>query len=116
MIINTVKYIADIDNPTVNTAYLVNGKRSTIIGSGDRYEVGVNDWIAEGNIPEPAYTLEELDAYQLAKDNSVYEKELVDLDNASIRDMREWIASQASAPQSLKDRESQAIIARSKLK
>ena len=60
--------------------------------------------------------LVKIEAEELTKNNSVYEKELAELDKASIRDIREWIASQPSAPQGLKDRESQAILARSKLK
>ena len=63
MEINTAKYIANIETPTIYTGYLVNGTRSTDIGSGDRYEVGVDEWVASGNIPEDAYTQAELDAY-----------------------------------------------------
>ena len=72
MTINTVKYIAEIETPTVNTGYLVNGTRSTTIGSGDRYEVGVDEWMAENigteevpeyRVPEEAYTQAQLDQY-----------------------------------------------------
>ena len=63
MTINTVKYISDIETPTTYTGYLVNGTRSTDIGSGDSYEVGVDEWMTEGNIPDDAYTQAELDAY-----------------------------------------------------
>ena len=113
---NTVKYQADIETPTVPTGYLVDGKMSVPLVEGNRHFREVQEWIAEGNTPEDAYTTAELDAYKLAKDNSIYEQELADLDKASIRDIREWIASQPSAPQGLKDRESQAIVARGKLK
>ena len=112
----TVKYKADIETPTTYTGYLVDGTMSVPLVEGNRHFREVQEWIAEDNTPEDAFTQAELDAYQLAKDNSVYEKELEDLDKASIRDIREWIASQPSAPQGLKDRESQAILARSKLK
>ena len=47
MIINTVKYIANIETPTTYTGYIVNDIRSTDIGSGDRYELAVKKWMKE---------------------------------------------------------------------
>lgn len=71
MTINTVKYIANIETPTAYTGYLVNDTRYTSIGSGDRYEVGVEQWIGEGNTAEPAYTQQELDDYELSKTQAI---------------------------------------------
>ena len=65
MIINTVSYLSSLDSPTLNTGYLVNGIKPTDIGSGDRYELAVNEWINDGNIPTPAHTQEQLDIYSL---------------------------------------------------
>lgn len=70
----------------------------------------INDLPVIGQVPLP--TQAEIDAEANAK---VY-AELEALDKASIRDIREWIASQPNAPQSLKDREIQAITARAKIK
>ena len=76
MTINTVKYLANIETPTVYTGYLVNGARITDIGSGDRYEVGVDEWMSgnigtelepEYRVPEDAYTFEQLDTHQIQK-------------------------------------------------
>ena len=41
--------------------------------------------------------------------------ELMRLDAASIRSMREWIAAQPAAPKILKDREAAAVLERAKL-
>ena len=41
--------------------------------------------------------------------------ELMRLDAASVRSMREWIAAQPTAPQVLKDREAAAVLERAKL-
>jgi hypothetical protein len=51
----------------------------------------------------------------LAKAKAAARAELIAIDLASIRSMREWIAAQATAPQILKDREAAAVVARSKL-
>ena len=57
--IQTVKCIADIETPTISRNYLVNGAIYAPL-TNDK----VLAWIADGNIPEPAYTQEELDNYQ----------------------------------------------------
>lgn len=62
MIINTVKYTARIKTPTVHTGYLINGTRGTDIGSGDRYELAVIEWL-KTNTAEAAYTQKELNEY-----------------------------------------------------
>ena len=59
----TVKKQADIDNPTVLTGYLVDGKMSVPLADGNRHYKMVQEWIAEGNTPEDAYTVQELHAY-----------------------------------------------------
>ena len=55
------------------------------------------------------------EARTLAEANQLLYDELAELDKSSIRDIREWIATQPTAPQGLKDRESLAIITRGKL-
>ena len=42
--------------------------------------------------------------------------ELIAIDLASIRSIREWVAAQPDAPQILKDREAAAVTARAKIK
>jgi len=60
----------------------------------------------------PPKTQSQIDAEKSAQAKA----ELAAIDIASIRHMREWIASQPTAPQSLKDREAAAITERSKIK
>lgn len=57
----TVKYRAEIETPTTYTGYLVDGKKSVPMAEGNRDYKAVQVWIAKGNIPEPAYTQQELD-------------------------------------------------------
>ena len=59
----TVKKQADIDNPTVLTGYSVDGNISVPLAMGNRHYKMVQEWIAEGNSPEEAYTQQELDLY-----------------------------------------------------
>ena len=53
---------------------------------------------------------------QTAEANALALQELAKLDLESIRAMREWIASQPTAPKILKDKEAAAITSRAKLK
>ena len=59
----TVKNQAEIDNPTVLTGYLVDDNMSVPLDDGNRHYKMVQEWIAEGNIPEEAYTQSEIDAH-----------------------------------------------------
>ena len=59
----TVKNQADIDNPTVLTGYLVDGNMNVPLDDRNRHYQAVQGWIAEGNIPEDAYTQEEIALY-----------------------------------------------------
>lgn len=63
-------------------------------------------------IINPPKTQAELDAEQSAAALA----ELREIDLASIRSMREYIASKADAPQYLKDKEAAAIAARARVK
>jgi hypothetical protein len=72
-----------------------------------------------GEIVEKLLTQEEVNNLlvvdvELTKTNA--KNELLEIDLASIRAMREYIASKADAPQILKDRETAAQAARAKLK
>lgn len=51
----------------------------------------------------------------IASENAAALRELAALDLASIRAMREYIASKPDAPQVLKDREAAAVAARARL-
>lgn len=51
-----------------------------------------------------------------AVDSEAAKRELAALDLASIRDLREYIAAKADAPQSLKNREAAAIAARARVR
>ena len=52
----------------------------------------------------------------VAEANQVEFQLLDELDKQSMRDIRKWIAAQSTAPQSIKDYEASAIIARGKIK
>ena len=62
MIIITCKYVAEIETPTTHTGYLVNGNIHISMGADTS---NVEDWITEGNTPDPAYAQAELDNYQV---------------------------------------------------
>ena len=62
-----VKYTAEIDTPTVPTGYKVNGNKFVPFDEGNLDYQEVQEWIAEGNEPEPAYTQDELDKYESDK-------------------------------------------------
>ncbi len=61
IIVNTVKDQADINAPTVLTGYLLNGDQSVPLSNGNKEYRAIQDWIAEGNTPESAYTQQEID-------------------------------------------------------
>jgi len=69
-------------------------------------------WIDEGNIPDPEFTDEEIAANEVNLINAGIDAELKAIDLASIRSLREYVASQPDAPQFLKDRENEAITKR----
>ena len=58
----TVKYQANIETPNVVTGYLVDGIKNVPLAQGNRDYQEVQLWIAEGNIPEDAWTQQELNA------------------------------------------------------
>ena len=62
--------------------------------------------------PPPQKTQAEIDA----EASEAEKRELIALDLASIRDLRAWVAAQATAPQTLKDREAAAVAARARVK
>lgn len=95
--------------------YLVNGSMVVPKAEGNRHYQEVQEWIAQGNTPEPEFTQAELDQRAIDEANQVEFDLLAELDRASIRDIREWIAAQPDAPQMLKDREAQAVVARGRL-
>jgi len=59
----TVKYIAEIETPTDHTGYLVDGNMFVPFDEGNRHYGEVQEWIAEGNVVEEAYTPEEIIEY-----------------------------------------------------
>ena len=95
--------------------YLVNGTMNVPLAEGNRHYQMIQEWIAEGGIVEPYETAEEIQAREVREANTIVLQELAVIDRESIRDIREWVAVQASAPQGLKDREAQAVNARGRL-
>ena len=95
--------------------YLVNGNMSVPKAEGNRHYQDVLEWIAQGNTPEPEFTQAELGQQVINEANAVELATLDRLDAESIRDIREWVATQPDAPQSLKDREAQAVAARGRI-
>jgi len=73
------------------------------VKEGDSYAAGV----FSAYVPPPKTT---------EQSNAEAQAELAQIDAASIRAMREYIAGKADAPQLLKDRETAAQAARAKLK
>jgi mono/diheme cytochrome c family protein len=72
-----------------------------------------------GEIEQVEFTPAEIDAAneaQLMSAKEAAKTELLTIDAASIRAMREYIASKADAPQVLKDKEAAAVSARLKIK
>ena len=65
--INTVKDLAEITSPTVLTGYLVNGNTYIPLVNSNRDYQEVQEWVSEGNTPEPAFTFEELQAYKITE-------------------------------------------------
>lgn len=65
MTITSVKYMAYPETPYLNYAYLVNNRLIAPIGIGDELEIEVDIWIALGNIPDDAYTLDELKSMKI---------------------------------------------------
>ena len=108
MEITAVKYTAD-------GGYLVNGMHVPN-AVGNRHYKMVQEWILEGGVVEPFETAAEIVIREDREHNATIVAELAELDKQSIRDIREWVASQPSAPQGLKDRETAAVLARGKLK
>lgn len=105
--INTVKIQGD--------GYLINDTQFVPIAAGNRHYQAILEWIAEGNTPEPEFTQAELDQQAIDEANAIEVALLAELDKQSIRDIREYIAAQPDAPQTLKDREALAVAARGRL-
>ena len=61
--------------------YLVNGTMSVPSAEGNRHYQAVQEWIAEGNTPEPEFTQEQLDAQAY---NSAKEQKLLDVGNITV--------------------------------
>lgn len=74
----------------------------------------VNDLPVIELVPSP--TIEELLEIEIARTNALVYDELARIDRESIRDIREWIAAQPSAPQRLKDREALSVAHRATLR
>jgi hypothetical protein len=74
------------------------------------------EWLAAGNTPQPAQTQAEIEAENIKETSDKAKAALVAIDLASIRAIREWIISQPTAPQLLKDRDAAAALERVKIK
>ncbi len=98
-----------------NGGYIVNDTMQVPNAEGNRHYQMVQEWITNGGVVEPFETAEEIAEREKTEANQVILQELEELDRLSIRDIREWIANQPSAPQLLKDREAQAILKRGQL-
>ena len=99
-----------------NGGYIVNDGMSVPNAEGNRHYKLVQEWITNGGVVEPFETVEEIALRETNEANALVFQELDLLDKQSIRDIREWIASQPNAPQTLKDREAQAVEARGRLR
>lgn len=106
--INTVK--------VSGKCYLVNGTHFVQPESGDRYYAMILEWIEQGNTPTPEFTAAEILQQTIDEANNAARAELLRIDLASIRVMREYVATLADAPQIIKDREKAAAAERAKIK
>ena len=95
MDIETVKIQGD--------GWLVNDSLSVPNDSANRHCQEVQLWL-ETNTPISEFTQTELDDGH----NAVIDAELIQIDLASIRSLREWVASQPDAPQWIIDKENEA--------
>ncbi len=86
------------------------------LAAGNRDYVEYLEWVAAGNTPQPAQTAAEIAAEAVAVQNAKAKAALEAIDAASIRSIREYIASKPDAPQILKDYEAKATLERAKLK
>lgn len=68
------------------------------------------------DIKTPAMIQAEIVTGQTNEATALVYQKLEKLDRESIRVIREWVASQSTAPQTLKDREALAVAARVELK
>lgn len=73
-------------------------------------------WVALGNTATPAQTPAEITAEAIATTNAIAKAELLAIDLASVRSIREYIAAKPDAPVFLKTQEAAAITARTKIK
>jgi protein subunit release factor A len=94
--IQTVKEIRDIDTDQL-TGYLINNSMHVPLSEGNRHYKEVQEWIAEGNIPEPAYTSDELENYLNEKHNNEILFQIVQKEKELIRPMRELLSNTATA-------------------
>ena len=83
---NTVKYIADIETPTDFTAFLVDGGMFVPMDEMNRHYQEVQEWIAGGNTPEPAFTQDELDAYAKEQNKTIQNSMLRSGNELSVQD------------------------------
>ncbi len=95
--------------------YIVNDTIIVPNAKGNRHYTMVQEWIANGGVVDPFETPSEIALREKNEANEAIKRELDELDKLSIRDIRAWIALQPDAPQMLKDREAQAVDARSRL-
>jgi len=73
--------------------YLVNDTMSVPNAAGNRHYQMVQEWIAQGNTPEPEFTPEELAARQEAEEAAAAEQEAA---RAEYQEFLEWKAMRDS--------------------
>lgn len=95
------------------------------IGRKDDKSTWRIDFKDEASAQERAAAQAVLNAFDLAADaaadavaaqRAAVQKKLAEIDAKSIRALREWVATQPTAPQFLKDREAEAASERAKLR
>jgi hypothetical protein len=99
-----------------NNGWLVDGNKSVPNDERNSDCQAVLQWIADGGIVEDEFTQAELDQKAIDDNNATVQAELLAIDMASIRSLREYVASQTDAPQFIKDHNDTAIAKRGKLK
>jgi len=92
------------------SGYLVNGIISVPRDTGNRHYKVLQEWIAQGNTPEPEFTAKEVQDRAIAIEEGV----AVAREQEAIKEMLAWVASLPSCPQSLKDKAEEARVIREK--
>lgn len=82
----TVQYMAEMDTPEEYTGYKVDGNKIVPLDPRNKDYRKVQEWIAQGNTPEPAYTQEEIDEYEYNQNVAIQESMIIEGNKVYLED------------------------------